>query len=542
MWQADSKKQEFDPDRIIGNNDSINNDMISEIEKELQDNPYDMISLVFLLYETPDTALQRLIVNQRISKDIGASTNLNMLHEWFRHAKHTPTWKHEFIEALLICQLNSILRKLGIHVPSARKYYQTDNIHIKTNMYINPVKKALYKLCEEMNADNMQRLKKSLLTYEIDTAEYDSCELVFLKLMCDKFITVNKFQYHRQTFGFTAELDNFLKIIENLPGLRKIAQDIRNLQHMLNQDSRPTAPIAVSTPSAALKVDESNQGMTNTHFEDVFDLLGELSIEDNTNTATLKSDRTKLDDDCFEIKSPDRLGVCVILNQVNFFPSKDSLETSQQCALSKRNGSDKDKMIIERTMKSLKFSVYSATDLDHIRMFQFLKEVIKTKVKEDDSMFMLCILSHGVRHHIFAADSVKVNVDDFQNLLDSDIAAKLHGKPKMLILQACQVDEIPRPTLVADSPGSSYNLKKTNFIIYWATAPELEAFRDESAGSIFIQMLFQTIVKYVNKEHACEIFTRVTKKVAYIGQHLGCPQVPIYHSTLLKKLYLRVPQ
>lgn len=548
MLQPDSLKQEFNPDNVIGNNNAINNDMISEIEKELQENTYDMISLVFLLYEVPDTALQRLIVHQRVSKDNGNSTNLNMLHEWFRHAVHTPTWKHEFVEALLVCQLKSVVRKIGINVPSAQNHYKTDNL--QTSMYINPIKKALYKLCECMTDDNLLKLKKALLTYDIDTSEYESCELVLLKLMCDKFIIVNQYQYNKKTFGFQVQLDKLLKITESLPGLRNISQDIKELQYSINGQFKSNDPVAVTLPSLKeihMKVDERNQEASTTHlynkdFEDIFTMLNEMNLNENTNT-NLKSDRTKLDRNCFVIKNPKRIGVCVILNQVNFYPSKSSIENANQCnALDKRIGSDKDKDVIEKTMRALNFSVYSATDLNHKEMLQFLIKVIKTKVSEDDSVFMLCLLSHGVRGHVYAADSVKVKMDDFQKLLDSDIAVNLHDKPKLLIVQACQVDEIPQTTLVADSPSQDYTLKKTNFLIYWATAPELEAYRDESKGSMFIQLLCRILLNNAALEHICDIFTKVTDRVTRICGDLGCTQVPIYHSTLRKKLYLKIPQ
>ncbi|CAB3235038.1 unnamed protein product [Arctia plantaginis] len=544
MLRSDSQRAKFNPDTVISNNDDLNTDMISEIEKELHDNPYDVISLVFLLYDVPITALQRLIVFERVSKDSGSSTNLNMLHEWFRHAKHTTTWKHEFIEALLICQLNSVVRKLGFHVPTARNYYQIDNM--QTKMFINPIKKALYKLCENMNADNFLNLKKALFTYNIDASEYESCELVLLKLMCDKFIIVNEFKYNTKTFGFQVQLDKLLRIIETLPGLRTCAQEIRLMQQSFNGDSKPSAP---STPSVNMKVDESNQSSStnNSHlycndFKEVFGMIGELSLEDNSNIKSLKSDTTKLEKDSFEIKNPKRVGVCVILNQMNFYPSKNSIENNQSNTLAKRNGSDKDQAVIESTMKALNFVVYSAKDLNHRQMFYYLKEILKTKVFEDDTVFMLCILSHGVKGHVYASDSVQVNMDDIQKLLESDVAVHLHGKPKLLIIQACQVDETPKTRLVADNLGLSYAFKKTNFLIFWATAPELEAFRDESQGSIFIQRLCHIILEYANKEHISDIFIKVTDDVSVICENLNCKQVPIYHSTLRKKLYLRMAE
>uniref|UniRef100_A0A2A4KAV9 Caspase family p20 domain-containing protein n=1 Tax=Heliothis virescens TaxID=7102 RepID=A0A2A4KAV9_HELVI len=543
--QSDSRIQGIDVENIIGNSDVMNIDMMSEIEKELQDNPYDMISLVFLLYEVPDTALQRLIVFQRVSNDAACSINLNMLHEWLRHAKHDPNWKHQFVEALLICQLYNIVRKLGFHVQTARKYYQTDNIAVK--MYVNPMKKALYKLCESINSDNLLKLKKALLTYDLDTTEYESCELVFLKLMCEKFIIINQYQYNSKVLGFKVNVDKLIKIVENLPGLKKLALEINMLQHSMSDELTPRTIVVTSTPSEHMKVDESKQEKVdknyyNMDFDDVFEMLGELKLDEMTQES-LKSDRKQLDNDSYEIKSNKRVGICVIINQENFYPSKQSIEiTHGQTQLDKRIGSDKDKMVLEKTMKSLNFAVISATDIGHKAMLEFIMDVVKNKVSAEDSIFMLCILSHGVRGQVYAADSVKVKMDDIQNMLDSDEAVNIHNMPKLLIVQACQVDEATHPVLVADSPKDYCNLKKTNFLIYYATAPDLEAYRNEKKGSIFIQILCRTIRKFANVEHVFDIFTKVTDNVTLLCTKVGCAQVPIFQSTLRKKLYLQIPQ
>ncbi|KAJ8722493.1 hypothetical protein PYW07_003673 [Mythimna separata] len=542
MMQPDSQKQGgsgINVENIIGNNDVMNYSMIAEIEKELLNNTYDMISLVFLLYEVPDTALQRLIVFQRVSSDPGSSTNLNMLHDWFQHAKHNPNWKHEFVEALLICQLYGIVRKMGLNVTAARKFYQTDSVTVK--MHVNPMKKALYKLCEHINSDNLLKLKKALLTYDIDTTEYDSCELVFLKLMCDKHITINQYQYNKKVFvfGSKVDVDKLIKIVENLPGLRKLVLEIEMLQESMNDVPKTGIKVATSTPSSHhLKVDESRQGAEDQDyykmsFDDLYEEITALQLDAKDVFETLKSDRKQLDNDSYEIKSNKKIGTCVIINQENFYPSKYSIQFTR---------SDKDLMTLEKTMRSLNFTVISETDLDHKEMIKFIMDVVKNEVTEDDSIFMLCILSHGVKGYVYAADSVKVKMDDIQNMLDSDDAVNIHNIPKLLIIQACQDNEDLHPVLVADGPQSSYFLRKSNFLIYYATAPDLEAYRIKNEGSIFIQMLCDAIRKFANIEHIEDIFTKVNRRVTTLCSNVKCAQVPIFHSTLTKKLYLQIPQ
>ncbi|KAJ0180708.1 hypothetical protein K1T71_004112 [Dendrolimus kikuchii] len=545
MLRSDAVENRANVDSFIGKTDFVNMDVISEIEKELQENPYDMISLVFLLYDVPDTALQKLIVYQRVSKD-ARCTNLNLLNEWFRYAKTKHTWKHELLEALIICQMNNIIRKLGFHVSTLQRHFQPDNISV--HMYVNPVKKALYKVCENMTAENLIALKKTLITYDIDTTDYESCEMIFLELMCQKFITMTQFEYNKKAFGFEFKIEKLVRILENLNGMKKLAMELNLLQTISNE--KPTETFETSTPlqEPAMEADyKQNKTQLNRNiaeFGDMFKMLADLKIEDEEDLTNFKSDSKKFIKGGYKIKNPDKVGVCLIINQDTFYPSKKSIENGQKEKLDNRLGSDKDEIVLKETMSLLKFKVISHSNLDHEKTFDVIKKVIKDEVRNEDSVFMLCILSHGVRGHVYAADSVKINVEDIENYFDSDEAVKLHGMPKVLVIQACQVDDTAKSEdlLAADSKNTNYYLKKCDFLIYWATAPEYEAFRHEQKGSFFIQILCRILEKRAKKDHLYDIFTEVTNKVVSLCERLQRAQVPIFKSTLRNKLYLQIPQ
>lgn len=228
-----------------GNMNSISMQAIFEIEKELLDSPYDMISLVFLLYGVPDAALKRLFVYQRVSKDVYA-TNINLLHEWMLVAKTKPTWREEFLEALLICQLYGIVRKLGFDVEILKRQYEPNNIHF--NVYVNRTKKILYKICESVNAVNFNMLKKTLHTYHIFTTEFDSCELVFLKLMSAKIINLTEFDLDKEPFGNELNFHKLIKLLQKLPGLESFANELWIIENRSNGESMEQ-PVATSSPS-----------------------------------------------------------------------------------------------------------------------------------------------------------------------------------------------------------------------------------------------------------------------------------------------------
>lgn len=548
MLCSDAQNSDISDSRL----DTISDEVVSQIEKELMESPYDMVSLVFLLYRIPDTALQKLIVYQRLSKDVMA-TNLNLLHEWVRDAKvKNNNWKHEFVEALLICQLFGVIKKLGLHVPSLTKYYQPDNLCFAK--YINPMKKALYKVCENIDSENLVRLKLTLGTFEIDVSEYESCELILLKLMSQKFITVDKFHCNKKPDTCKYNVDRLLQIIEKLPGLDVLTSEVKELQTKLNNQ---TLPIASSSPSKDVENNMPISQMKPSDFDKEFELWQEFELDENgfesdnqkrnkDNHATsnnAKQHTMNQMKDSYKIKNKDRIGVCVIINIEDFYLSQSSIHDSNlKKVLDKRHGSSFDKIALKETMSSLKFAVITVDNLDHKKMIETIKDTIKNKVLDTDSIFMMCIMSHGVKGHVFAADCVKVNVDTIQNILDSDEAINLRGIPKVLIIQACQVEEEPQTKLVADSPNTYYHLKKSDFLIYWATAAEYKAYRDVDKGSIFIQILCKIIQDYGKEEHVFDLFTKVNNFVMGYSKRRGISQVPIFAVTLRKKLFLYTPE
>uniref|UniRef100_A0A1E1WQP3 Caspase family p20 domain-containing protein n=1 Tax=Pectinophora gossypiella TaxID=13191 RepID=A0A1E1WQP3_PECGO len=540
MLRSDARIRSVRLDSLPEIVSSITVNVIAQIEKELD--AYDLVSLVFLLYDVPDTALQRLIVHQRVALD-GGEKNLNLLYDWAQHAQTRPTWKYEFLEALVICQLLSILKKLGLNPHSIQKHYLPDNIHVTA--HINPMKKALYKLSENITKSNLDKLQKTLKTYEFDTTEYKTCELVFLELMCKKFITIDNVNYGKNSAK--CQIEALAKIIHNFPGLQKFANELREIQDRINNEPKSnkpetsTSPVKFDSTSSEIEFGDSEEvNLTVAAFNDLFNYLDNVNIKDD---SIQKSDTNRLDG-VYAIKNPKRVGVCYIINQEDFHPSKESIQNSIQSEpLEKRYGSNMDKLVLEKTMESLNFEVISHRNLDHVKMLDYIQNIIQYRVHPDDSMFMLCILSHGVRGHVYAANSVKVNIDDIQRLLDEGLQQRQLEIPKIMILEACQVnnDEEPRLKLVADGP-SGYYLKKLNFLVYWATAPELEAYRDTEKGSIFIQILCHLIKKHAKHEHLYDIFTKVTDGVAKICSKLERDQVPIFKSTLRKKLYLQIPE
>lgn len=539
MLRSDANAHHFSP--ASNNLNALDIDTISLIQKDIDN--YDMISLVFLLYEVPETALQRLIIYQRMSKDV-QNNDTNLLHDWALHVHHQPSWKNEFLEALVTCQLFAIIRKMGLDVSAIKINYQNANL-------INPMKKTLYKLCENVNTNNLYKLKKTLLTYDIDVTDYETCELILLDLMCRRFITLKNFSGQKQSTNGPG-IENLAKIIDNFPDINSFANDLRQLDVAL-KDTTPNAFLSTnsimiaSTPTIPKDRPKDNDNKYLQDFNEVFELFNKLNVMEEDPAKNLKSDTMIQNNTMYQIKDPKCVGVCLIINQEKFHPSKASIEGNVKVKpLDNRVGSTKDKEDLAKTMKSLNFEVVTRDNLDHKAVFENIRNILKYRVREEHSMFMLCILSHGTRGHVYAADSVKVKVEDIESLLDSDDANHLQDKPKLLILQACQVEDDEPYTLVplvADSPKSyKYYIKKSDVIIYWATAPNYEAYRHETLGSIFIQLLCRTLQQCSNKHHVNDMFIQVNYKVRKLCVKLQREQLPKVEHTLMKNLYLQIPE
>ena len=62
----------------------------------------------------------------------------------------------------------------------------------------------------------------------------------------------------------------------------------------------------------------------------------------------------------------------------------------------------------------------------------------RDKLTEDDQIAVLCILSHGVERGVYGCDGELVPVAELIPELDNDGCPKMRGKPKIIIIQACQ--------------------------------------------------------------------------------------------------------
>ncbi|GBP42920.1 hypothetical protein EVAR_87300_1 [Eumeta japonica] len=520
---------------VISNIDAIDINAVAELQHCLDLS--DITSLVFLLYDAPHTALERLTLLHRVSEV--HSRNMDLLCDWARLSQTRNSWKYELLEALSICQLFGAIKKLGFNVDEVKRHFLPHNVHV--THYINPMKKLLYKICENIQMENLLKLKKTLVTFDIDVQEYETCELIFLKLIVEEFIMIGSWKTECK-IQEQCNMKNLTNIFRNLQGLMKFALELQEAENYLNNGPKPLDVTAKVVEPQKLKLNHTNY----IDFKQIDELFQNLSINEELNESSLKlkSDSSKLHQESYPIIKKSRLGICYIINQEEFYSSKESIAKNIKQP-EDRKGTEKDEIKLSKIMKLYNFEVVVDRNLNHQQIPRKIKDVIKNDVLEEDSIFIFCILSHGIEGCVFGADSVPVPIKTIWDILDSDAASKLHGKPKVLIIQACQESHQPRSEFVADGLDKPFHsltyTPKSDFLTYWATAPELSAYRCEKEGSIFIQMLCFRVHQLGKEEQLCDIFTKVNEDVIVISKSSNYIQVPSVTSTLRRKLYLHLP-
>lgn len=498
---------------------SINLDILTDIESELD--PGDVISLMFLLYEDPEKALKNLMAFQQgaIKDDVNS---YNLLQEWAAEVHTRNTWKWELMEALVTCQLYIAIKTLGFDSHALKERFQRDSV--KSN-YINPSRKIFYRVCDAMDTATYKCFKDLIRSeYAIDISNHNTCEFTFLELLNVKFFAAG---ICSNDINFHENIRKLLNILNKIPACNTLYIELKTVitpeynnttkmfdlkKEALNERENILLSSSETIPDKIYAHDFSKEHQ---YLEQSLTYL---------NLEKLKTDIASLSD---------VRGLCYIINQETF--SNLTSTSKFPIILQNRPESAADKEILEKTMRHHNIEVISHDNLSRENMFRNLKYVIKNRVKKFHTIFMLFILSHGSKDHVYSADYQKVNICDIEGLLDADDASELRDIPKFLIVQACQNDEIK---VLADS--SKQYKKKSNMITFLSTAGGYEAYRFKGKGSLFIHRLCNNIETHSNSEHLADIFTKVIDDFYNLCTSFKFHQVPIIlRNTLRGKHYLK---
>lgn len=98
------------------------------------------------------------------------------------------TWKLILIEALCVVKCNKCLRKLGLNIEDLREQFLPDRP--ETNLYIHPILKALYYICEQLLPAEVNNLTRKIEISQSRTINTKYFELSLLYWLSDRLIDV----------------------------------------------------------------------------------------------------------------------------------------------------------------------------------------------------------------------------------------------------------------------------------------------------------------------------------------------------------------
>lgn len=134
-------------------------------------------------------------------------------------------------------------------------------------------------------------------------------------------------------------------------------------------------------------------------------------------------------------------GIILIINQKTFHfdPNPAYKEYLPRRRLETRHGTERDSESLQMLFRRFGYQTRVKKDRSHTEILNDVRDVINESVRFDS--VIVCILSHGYKGVVYGANSVPVRIEDIEKIIISD---RLIGKPKILIVQACQGEETQR--------------------------------------------------------------------------------------------------
>ncbi|KAL5278555.1 Dredd family protein [Megaselia abdita] len=452
------------------------------------------VSLAFLLHDksTSNFILQKLMVLH--SNDFNDS---DLLQEFAQTRKR---WKEPLLEALTLLKAKKVIRKMGFDYEILKKHFLP---HIaQTSLEINLIVKNLYILCEKMTMVEGGRL---ILTLQ-DNDSFKFFDNTYLEIFLLHWITESKISVDPPNLD---TLVQYFKVKEK-----------DNLKELLLD------AVKFSENNIALK---SRLNTTTTVDDDHEEkLTRELSV--STNSFTSLDDRSM----AYQVRK-ERAGILFVINQKTFYKNKDEQlkEYHPEEDLAERIGTDNDRDSLVKVFKEFGYRTVERNDLKHDEIMCELNEVIGRSYMYDS--LIVCVLSHGIKDHFYGSNSIPFKIKRIEERMKE--APQLVGKPKILLIQACQGAEKQIPiTIEHDGPKGIPS--QQDVLIGFSTVPGFASFRNKITGTWYIQTLCQKVEELGDKKHFSDILTAVNYHVGTKRSLENECMTPTLTSTLSRDFYL----
>lgn len=233
-------------------------------------------------------------------------------------------------------------------------------------------------------------------------------------------------------------------------------------------------------------------------------------------------------------------GKLIIFNIENF-------QSDNEYYLSRRDGTVKDREALTELFLHLGFIVEVFNDVTKKELMQVLKRLSRDSFQSLGALFV-AFLTHGLEKQLYMTNGMV----PIRTITDYLKGSNLAGKPKVLLIQACQGSKYMGSTLEVDGPQE---LKRetisfpaeSDFLYAYSTVRGFFSWRNSSNGSWFIQALCKVFRKHAHTMDVVRMLTRVnalvTKHVSDTGEResSGKRQVTSTVSQLRKDLYILPP-
>lgn len=201
---------------------------------------------------------------------------------------------------------------------------------------------------------------------------------------------------------------------------------------------------------------------------------------------------------CYKMSRSPR-GICCIINNAHF--SDESID---------RHGAAYDERALVDLFERLSFKVHIERDLKFDEMRKVAIKFSKLDHTEADA-FVMIIMSHGHSPDVvYGAELETVRLEDLTSKFTASKCPTLKEKPKIFFIQACRgsssectpiencINSLNDASLSADSCVSklvsdsalpkSTCPREADFLMAFGTSAGYVSWRDESRGSLFIQV------------------------------------------------------
>ncbi|XP_040169158.1 caspase-8 [Anopheles arabiensis] len=472
-------------------------------------------SVIFLLYgqRNPQYALQILTVAGRAPE--GEETNF--LVDWMNHVPQAESWENELLEALTIMEQNLLLLQAGFDDAELRAKYFPQTAEIA--LHVHPMLKGLYHFCERLSDENAQKLVIQLQqSTTFAPLKHECMEIILLQLLINGNIELGLKQsgVESNVLMLTAAC-KAAELYDESDFLKSIAS------HYNRNVSQPNREQSDATAKNIPKVDDS----LNTHARSNIPL-----------PPVVQPAASSLESYTFH---PARAGIVLLINQFTFYreTNPELVELVPARPLKDRKGTEVDKCALERLFTDFGYDLLVEENITHHQILQAVQHAVQ-RTQPIHCSLVVCLLSHGQEGKVFGANSIPVEVRAIQQLMASE---RLTGKPKLLIVQACQGADlqsaVPVPIYEHDGLEGSEKTASVfmDFLVAWSTVPGFASIRHIEKGSWFIQELCAKLRQLYRSEHIMDILTAVINDVASKRGYGNECMVPIVQSTLSKKLY-----